>query len=82
MYKKRLFPQLRNYFSIINIKLMKAFKTLNALILGAPTLFSISSAYSGTYSIDSMKNEEIECISNDKKCIDLKEKELVFKVEA
>ena len=82
MYKKRLFSQLQNYFSIIKIKLMKLFNTSCYLILGVLTLFSISSAYAGGCSSHNKNKAEIECLSDDKKCLDAKEKELLYKVEA
>ena len=80
--KKRLFSQLRNYFSIIKIKLVKAFNTSCALILGTLPLFSIFTANAGGCNSHIEKNAEIECLSEDKKCIDAKEKELLYKVEA
>ena len=79
---KRLFSQLRNYFSIIKIKLMKLINTSCVLILGVLTLFSISNANAGGCSSHNEKKAEIECLSDDKKCIDAKEKELLYKVEA
>ena len=82
MEKKRLYSQLQNYFSIIKIKLMKPINTSCAFILGALTLFSISTANAGGCSSHSEKNAEIECLSDYKKCIDTKEKELLYKVEA
>ena len=79
---RRLSSQLRNYFSIIKIKLMKSFKTSYALILGALTFFSISNANAGGCSSHTEKKAEIECLSDDKKCIEAKEKESSYKVEA
>ena len=61
---------------------MKPFNTSFALILGALTLFSISSVNAGGCSSHTEKKAEIECLANDKKCIDAKEKELLHKVEA
>ena len=61
---------------------MKTFNTSCALILGALTLFSISNAIAGSCSSHTEKKEEIECFSYDKKCIDTKEKESLYKVEA
>ena len=61
---------------------MKPFNTSFALILGVVTLFSISSANSGGCSSHNEKKSEIECFSDDKKCIDLKEKDSLYKVEA
>ena len=79
---KRLSSQLRNYFSIIIIKLMKPINTSFVLILGVLTLFSISNANAGGCSSHIEKKAEIECLSDDKKCIDTKEKESLYKVEA
>ena len=79
---RRLSSQLRNYFSIIVIKLMKPINTSGALILAALSLFSISSANAGGCSSYPEKKAEIECLSDDKKCIDKKEKESLYKVEA
>ena len=61
---------------------MKLFKNPIPLILGALTLFSISSAYAGGCSSHREKKVEIECLSDDKECIDAKEKKLPYKVEA
>ena len=61
---------------------MKLFNTSCVLILGALTLLSISTAYAGGCSSHTKKNAEIECLSDDKKCIDAKEKELLYRVEA
>ena len=82
MQKKRLSSQFRNYFSIIKIKLMKPINTSFALILGVLTLFSISNANAGGCSSHTEKNAQIECLANDKKCTDTKEKESLYKVEA
>ena len=79
---KRLSSQLLNYFSIIKIKLMKPIKTSFVLILGVLTLFSISNVKAGGCSSYTEKKAEIECLSDDKKCIDTKEKESLYKVEA
>ena len=73
---------MRNYFSIIKIKPMKPFNKSFAIIFGALTLFSISSTYAGGCSSHTEKKAEVECFSDDKKCIDAKEKESLFKVEA
>ena len=73
---------MRNNFSIIKIKLMNPFKTSCAYILGVLTLFSISNANAGGCSSPAEKRAEIECFSDDKKCIDRKEKESLYKVEA
>ena len=61
---------------------MKPFNTLCALIIGVLSLFSISNANAGGCSSHTEKKAEIECYSDDKKCIDAKEKELLYKVEA
>ena len=61
---------------------MKPIKTSYALILGALTLFPISNANAGGCSSHIEKKAEIECLSEDKKCIDTKEKESLYKVEA
>ena len=61
---------------------MKSINTSFALILGILTLFSISNANAGGCSSYTEKKAEIECLSDDKKCIDTKEKELLYKVEA
>ena len=79
---KRLSSQLRNYFSIIKIKLMKPINTSCAMILGALTLFSISNANAGGCSSQSEKKAEIECLSDENKCLDTKVKESLYKVEA
>ena len=60
---------------------MKPIKTSFALILGALTLFSISNASAGGCSSQSENKAEIECLYDDKKCIDTKEKESLYKVE-
>ena len=61
---------------------MKPINTSLALILGVLTLFSISNANAGGCSSYTEKKVEIECLSDDKNCIDTKEKELLYKVEA
>ena len=61
---------------------MKPINTAFVLILGVLTLFSISSANAGGCSSSTEKKAEIECLSDDKKCIDTKEKESLYKVEA
>ena len=80
--KKILFSQLLNYFSIIKIKLMKPFNTFCTLILGTLSLFSNSIANAGGCNFHNEKKAEIECLSDDKKCIEAKEKESLYKVEA
>ena len=82
MQKKKLSSQLRNYFSIIKIKLMKPINNLCVFILGLLTLFSISNATAGGCSSHTKKQAEIECLSDDKKCINTKEKKLLYRVEA
>ena len=61
---------------------MKSFNTSCALILGAITLFSIPNANAGGCSSHVEDKAEIECLSDDKSCLDSKEKELLSKVEA
>ena len=61
---------------------MKPINTSCVLILGALTLFSISTANAGGCSSHTEKKAEIECTSDDKKCIEEKENESLFKVEA
>ena len=61
---------------------MKPIYTSCALIFGALTLFSISNAKAGGCSTHAEKKAEIECLSDDKKCIDTREKESLHKVEA
>ena len=61
---------------------MKPIKNTCALILGALTLSSISNANAGGCSPHTEKKAEIECLSDDKKCIEVKEKESLYKVEA
>ena len=60
---------------------MKPSRTSCALILGALTLFSIANASAGGCSSHT-KKAELECLSDDKKCIDTKENESLYKVEA
>ena len=61
---------------------MKPINSSCALILGALTLFSISNASAGGCSSYTEKKAEIECLSDDEKCIDTKEKESLYQVEA
>ncbi len=61
---------------------MKPINTSYALILGVLTLFSITNVNAGGCSSHTEKKAEIECLSDDKKCIDAKEKESLYKVEA
>ena len=61
---------------------MKSINTSCALILGVLTLFSITSVNAGGCRSHTENKAEIECLSDDKKCIDTKEKESLYKVEA
>ena len=61
---------------------MKHLNTSCSLILGVLTLFSISNVNAGGCSSHTEKKAEIECLSEDKKCIDTKEKKSLYKVEA
>ena len=61
---------------------MKPINTSFALILGVLTLFSISNTNAGGCSSPTEKKAEIDCFSDDKKCIDTKEKQPLHKVEA
>ena len=61
---------------------MKLINTSCALILGVQTLFSISNANAAGCSSHSEKKAVIECLSDDKKCIEANEKELQYKIEA
>ena len=61
---------------------MKPFNTACVLFIGVVSLLSISEANAGGCSSHTDKKAEIECYSDDKKCIDAKEKELLYKVEA
>ena len=61
---------------------MKQIYTSCALIFGALTFFLIPNANAGGCSSPTEKKVEIECLSDDKKCIDTKEKESLYKVEA
>ena len=61
---------------------MKLINTSCALILGVLTLFSKSIANAGGCSSHTENKAEIECLPEDKKCIDTKEKESLYKVEA
>ena len=61
---------------------MKPIFSSCALILGVLTSFSISSVNAGGCSSHTDKKAEIECLSDDKKCLDEKEKESLYKVEA
>ena len=61
---------------------MKPINSSCILILGVLTLFSISNANAGGCSSHTEKMAVIECLSDDKKCIDTKEKQSLYKVEA
>jgi len=61
---------------------MKPLNTSRALILVVLTFFSISTVNAGGCSSHTEKKAEIECLSDDKKCIEAKEKESLYKVEA
>ena len=61
---------------------MKPFKLSSTLILSALTLLSISNANAAGCSSHIEKNAEIECFSDDKKCIEAIEKNLPYQVEA
>ena len=61
---------------------MKSINTSCTLILVVLTLFSISNANAGGCSSYTEKKAEIECLSDDEKCIEAKEKESLYKVEA
>ena len=61
---------------------MKSINISCALIIGVLTLFSISNANAGGCSSHTEKKAEIECLSDDEKCIDMKEKESLYKIEA
>ncbi len=61
---------------------MKHLRISIVLILGSFTFFSISSANAGGCSSHIENKAEIECLSDEKKCIDKKEKQLMKEVEA
>ncbi len=61
---------------------MKPINTARVLILGVLTLFSISNVKAGGCNSHTEKKAEIECLSDEKKCINTKEKESLYKVEA
>ena len=61
---------------------MKLINNSCALIIGVLTLFSISNVNAGGCSSHIEKKAEIECLSDDKRCIEAKEKESLYKVEA
>ena len=60
---------------------MKPINISCAFIVGVLTLFSISNVNAGGCSSHIEKKAEIECLSDDKKCIEAKEKESLYKVE-
>ena len=61
---------------------MKPINTSCALILGALTFFSMSNANAGGCSSHTEKKPEIECLYDDKKCIEAKEKNTLYNFEA
>ena len=61
---------------------MKPIYTSGALFLGVLTLFSISNSNASSCTTHIEKMAENECLSDDKKYIDVKEKELLYEVEA
>ena len=61
---------------------MKPINTSCAFILGDLTLFSITTANAGRCSSQIEINPEIKCLSDEKKCLDAKEKEFLYEVEA
>jgi len=61
---------------------MKSINTSCALILGVLTLLTISNANAGGCSSHTEKKADVECLSDNKKCIDTKDKESLYKVEA
>ncbi len=60
---------------------MKPFKSSKALILSTLTLSSISNANAGGCRSNIEKKVIIECLSEDDKFLDVKEKELLNEVE-
>ena len=60
---------------------MKPFNISCAFILGVLTLLSISKANASGCSFHTKNKTEIECLSDDEKCIEAKEKQLQYKVE-
>jgi len=60
---------------------MKSINIPCVLILGVLASFSISKANAAGCSSHTEKKVEIECLSDDKKCIDKKERESLYKVE-
>ena len=61
---------------------MKPINSSCTLILGLLTLFSISNANAGGCNSHTEMKAEIECLSDDKKCIEEIEKDSLYKVEA
>ena len=61
---------------------MKPINTPCVLILIVLTFFSTSNANAGGCNSHTEKKAEIECLSVDKKCIDTKENESLYKDEA
>ena len=66
----------------MKIKLMKPINTACVMILGSITLFSLSSANASGCGNHLEKMAEIDCLSDDKKCIEKIQKELPYIVEA
>ena len=61
---------------------MKPFNISCALISGAIIFLTIPSANAGGCSSYTQNKAEIECLSDDKKCVDEKEKDSLYKAEA
>ena len=61
---------------------MKPINNLCALMLGVLTLFSVTNVNAGGCSSHNEKKAEVECLSDDEKCVEAKEKESLYKVEA
>ena len=57
---------------------MKSFNISSAFILETLTMFSISNANADGCISNNEKKAETEFLSNDKKCIDAKENELLY----
>ena len=77
-----IFAIAKLFFHNKNKKHMKPINISCTLILGVLTLFSLSNANAGGCSSHTEKKAEIECLSDDKECIDTKEKESLYRVEA
>ena len=61
---------------------MNPLMTASTLILGSITFLSISSPSAVGCNVYTETKAEVEFLTDDKKCIDVKEKELLYKVEA